>query len=961
MISCKVIIKIKDYFPKTDTIPYENYICLFSYNDYEEQIPFLPDESRTIQHQIRNITSDIRYKVHILDFNDMSLIGMCEMSILYDIMNQITPPNGFTQEQQKKLLIDLKTKRKLFGTIVNIGDIFLNIYSEIYVISRTSMEQKTINRMRKNNNRSTPQCFIKYNFQLNKSDYSPISIKNRSPALTISMDKTKKGKYNSNKNSYNNYINYKNNKEKEKNINNTFNNSIRIKEKYTSAKLQNNNNNLIKEQKRKKTKLDVLEKKKMMTQNNNSENNVKEDFINYSDNKPKKGNALINKRERYFTEQNFNLHYGLKLDNKYAKNKKPLKELGEDEKISEKNDILKDEFINDGQNRESNLYDIDQNNILDYISDKNMLTPNTYNKKEEKYIDKNLSKTVKMNNNKNINSKYIYITKNKVIKMGKKKKKKRIVSDPKENDNDETNRDINNEINASISTNESFLDIDRIILDKGAELRNEFMNQIKQSSLNINIRQQKNLKNFNNKINNLLNKEENNDYINIQKNEFNNNEIIGGSYLNLETPRTGKISQHSSPPIVNNINNILTQENLKNNCMKLFEFYSLLNYKLKQFNEKNGKISQKLLILKELYSSELKKNHIINNKSNLIEYISYFHKSINEQINEKILYLFPKIKKAESSIHQILFDVYYTDDEVIQCKEQENNEEQNKVYLLLTIAKNLINKYGNISQVFKDEFEKKNKLKECLMNYNLIEKDEENKDWVNLEELSNELKTQNKLNNLKENGDSKFKVIKEVDEDKEEENEDELNDNNKNEIISNNGNIEQIKDEGIINDNNFNDEEKLNSIHKNDNFEIDMNLRMNDADYINDEELIEEILIGEFRKKHKNNKHFFEKIGLNEYLYNNIKIKAIIDKDGDIKIIIDENNEDYYLDDFIRLFGEEENENETKEEKDIKNIKNSILTNNNFGKEEKIENDLNENDNFSIDIKNLKEEEKFKI
>ena len=275
MIACNIIIKIKDYFPKTDTIPYENYICLFSYNDYEEQIPFLPDESKTIQHQIRNITSDIKYKVHILDYNDMSLIGMCEMTVLYDILNQITPPNGFTQEQQKKLLIDLKTKRKLFGTIVNIGDIFLNIYSEIYVISKTSMEPKTINRMRKNNNRSTPQCFIKYNFQLDKSDYSPISIKNRSPALTISLDKTKKGKFTSNKHSYNNYINYKINKEKEQNIYNTFNNSIKRNEKYTSAKLQKKNNNIIKDPNRKKNNMDILEKKRMITEKYNSENNEK--------------------------------------------------------------------------------------------------------------------------------------------------------------------------------------------------------------------------------------------------------------------------------------------------------------------------------------------------------------------------------------------------------------------------------------------------------------------------------------------------------------------------------------------------------------------------------------------------------------------------------------------------------------------------------------------------------------
>ena len=189
MITCKITIKIKDYFPKVNTIPYENYICLFTCGVYEGQIPFLPDDTKIIQHQIKNITSDIKYKVHILDYNDMSLIGMCEMTISYKIINQISPPNGFIQEQQKKLLIDLKTKRKLFGTIVNIGDIYLNIYAEVFLISRTSIEQKNLTKKNKNLYQNTPQCYIKYNFQLNKSDYSPKSSKNKSSLINCHSEK----------------------------------------------------------------------------------------------------------------------------------------------------------------------------------------------------------------------------------------------------------------------------------------------------------------------------------------------------------------------------------------------------------------------------------------------------------------------------------------------------------------------------------------------------------------------------------------------------------------------------------------------------------------------------------------------------------------------------------------------------------------------------------------------------
>ena len=284
MITCKLTIKIKDYFPKVDTIPYENYICLFTCGEYEGQIPFLPDDSQIIQHQIKNVTSDIKYKVHVLDYNDMSLIGMCEMTVSYQIINQISPPNGFIQEQQKKLLIDLKTKRKLFGTIVNIGDIYLNIYAEVFLISRANIEQKNINKLRKNLYQNTPQCYIKYNFQLNKSDYSPKSSKNKSSLINSHSEKhtlssnNQQDKFFTNKHSNYNLINYKSNKEnkdKDNDENNkktysSFNNNIKKGFKNYSSRIQQkkySNNNVLKEQNR-KTIMDLLEKKKMMEKKN---------------------------------------------------------------------------------------------------------------------------------------------------------------------------------------------------------------------------------------------------------------------------------------------------------------------------------------------------------------------------------------------------------------------------------------------------------------------------------------------------------------------------------------------------------------------------------------------------------------------------------------------------------------------------------------------------------------------
>ena len=62
MTTCTIIIKIKDYFPKIDTIPYQNFICLFTNGESEGQIPLISKETDVYKHQIKNIITDIKYK-----------------------------------------------------------------------------------------------------------------------------------------------------------------------------------------------------------------------------------------------------------------------------------------------------------------------------------------------------------------------------------------------------------------------------------------------------------------------------------------------------------------------------------------------------------------------------------------------------------------------------------------------------------------------------------------------------------------------------------------------------------------------------------------------------------------------------------------------------------------------------------------------------------------------------------
>ena len=849
MLTCRLTIKIKDYFPKTDSIPYSNYICLFSCGEYQGQIPFLPDESKYLQHQLKNISSDIKYKVIILDFNDMTLIGMCEMSIAYKVLNRIMPNNGFIQEQQKKLIMDTKTKRKLFGTVINSGDIYLKIYAEVSLVSKNNTQQKQKNlKMKKNHPEiNTPKCYIKYNFTLNKNDFSPKSSKNNNKSTMMntgsekhSLNLSKQEKENNaNKYSNNNSINYKKENDKKNSLRNysnynIINNNINFFNKKSEADIYNNKKNI----------MDLLEQKKMMEEivekYNKSDMDekieVEEEYDDEYNN-----NLYINDKDGYMTEQNFSNKF-IKTSNNTFKQGNNLYNIN--------NNLINDDY---------NI-DEDKPNQKFFYYSKNTMSPKDISKKM--YIDEdniNMSKTIKGKNmknpNPNINKNYVYSSKNKMIKMGRVYTKARINDNMKNNNISRKSNDIlyqnyitntntntntnynnyiqidnntyipninNNIINYNSNTNiinspslknsfeeeqdNDYLDIDRIILDKGAELRNEFQTQIRQN-------QSKN--NYHKTINSLSNNDylDQNNYNLIQNNPRNIN-------YNSRTPYVEKISKYSS---TQSLNNYLTQEDVKNNCIKLIEFYSLLNLKLKKIFPKNEEIKQKLIIFKELLSSEIKKQNIIKSNLNKNNYIFNLSKNINETMNEKILSNFPKIKKIENNIYQQLFNVYSTQEELAKFSEFENYDKQTKIFLLLNLARNLVKKYGNISQIYTIKntvnIKKKKKLKKCLQNYSITEKDVNDKDYINLENYKNEIQNRNELSE-----ENKFKVIKEVDEDKEEENDaddeeekihewneqndiKEIGDENRDQIIDD---VDNIDENNNINDNNEIEEEKIN-------------------------------------------------------------------------------------------------------------------------------------------------------
>ena len=734
MSTCSILIKIKDYFPKIDSIPYQNYICLFTNGENEGQIPLISKEDETFQHQIKNVLNDIKYKIHVLDYNDMSLIGMCEMVISYKIISQITPPNGFVQEQQKKLLMDTNTKRKLFGTVLNMGDIYLNIYSEIYLCEtkiNNNINTKLTSNRKKNRVWGTEGA-------KKKLDGSPRTVHKKQIMMQINSDRRALVNIN-NKNGINNldkkqkYKNISSSGKIDKNMTsvtnpiiNSSNNvkpnsSFNYKDLIPSKENKNNiiyNNEINKNNVYKKINNNIKNKNALKNKpNQNPIKNIfdKNNFVNNINEKDKENNLFnYNIYNRYKTESNKNNGFSSnlasltkKLENIDNKKQKPKQNIKHSLINSTSPKMSKDSF-KEGE-------DLPFNNINNNTGNKITTIESLENIdfSGKKYITKTKSK--KNNSQSNITG------------LG------------------------NNTLFSTTSTEQEFNDMDKIILEKGTEIRNDFNTQLKNSkkiSLNYNINN-----------------------INLNSANNTNNKNIDNFDENI----------------------IKMQNEIKNNFIKLIEFYSLLSQKMVKIRDKNFSAYNKNVIYKEKLFTELKKNNALTQKKTFLEAENFMNINNHGTLNEKFLRPMIKMKKLEFKIFQNIFNIFYYEYDILKFKEYENNkkmDENVKIELLLMVFKNLLKNYGNISQVYLSNNTKKTLLKNCFSKYGIEEKS--NGGWDTdgyLGGISQKEKNKkNKIIEKKENKNDmeKFKVIKEVDEEKEEEFDEEEKLNENSERISGN-------------------------------------------------------------------------------------------------------------------------------------------------------------------------------
>ena len=516
-----------------------------------------------------------------------------------------------------------------------------------------------------------------------------------------------------------------------------------------------------------------------------------------------------------------------------------------------------------------------------------------------------------------------------------------------------TNNDVNS--NGIISTEErteqGLSEIDKIILEKGTELRDTFQNQFKMHNSNNN--------NNNQKIDKIY-------Y------DTGDNQLIGGANYTIETPKTNKEFECVNNTLDNkssfcsssqSLPSFFTQEDVKNNYIGLIDLYKLLNQKLSKTIFENNDLNKKYNIYKEYYNTEIKKEEIIKDQNDKYMFNSYINVNIKQLLNDKLLEQLIYIKNVESKLYQDIFSFSYDDYEIIRTKEIERvnklNEER-KVNILLKVIKSIINDCGNVSQIFYNNKTKEELLKKVLEKYNIVEKKEGEENYINLKSLNltsniNYAYKYNKYHNYIDEDDIfENKVIREVDEDKEEEESVYSTSNKKKSnfhfylnLDKDSQNIESIRqnlnnvnmNQEILENNKDDKDDNTENENENDEKENENNSKTpkkddNNNEYTEDKnknddiinsnneeekenntkiEIIKDILINKYSEKYGKNKKFIY-INENKFLFDN-KYNITADLNLNNEVIVEIDNNKYNLEEFYSKYGKDEI-NEIKKEKE---------------------------------------------
>ena len=916
-----VLIKIKDFFPKFEKIPFDNYLCIFTNNEFEGRISLMQYEYQYIKHEIMDINSDIKYKITVTDCNSKKLIGICDYCISYDKINNLNIGTSINFINHLKLFLSQKTKNDLFGNYYNwnSNDIYLTISTEIIKFNKISNNVCKINNLKlenKNNKKNIYICDInKVSKNKKKTNIKQLINKNarKNPFEYI---KIKKINTNTNKNDNIKGANINN----INNINNTNNtNNTNIINRTSNNSKKNNN------------KLEMIYKGEyaspiIFTENDKKNINLNMHNIcvqNYytitSATSPVSVNTIVKKddindkyldKNKIYTKKNFNNKFNkkaivtTKINNDVNKlydfrNNFNRLNTGIKRNITNFNANLKNDIkINSSNTNNNNFYqsNINRNEIIKKYNKKNK----TKDKEKlseyfkTKYRDNEaLINRVKSNesltnihhcfnidkrNAKKYNATNICCIKNyasvdkvknkkvrynKIVKMSNLFRSSTI-DFPKKNPNliKKTKKpyttNLYNYLNSIENLNYNMTSTSFLNKNNYKKRYNfdKFDNFISPKSYTLRD-------NSNNNINKRVYNSINNNF-KAKLKYTNSGEII--NTLSIDEKKNNSISNLNLKIQNNFITNIFKKNNIekeyRNKMTNFLEYYQLLSKKLKKLINVYKYQKTKCILYKEKYINSIQKKDIIYQKMNINNIHNYIHVKINCRINNQIIPKIKKIKEKEINIYENIFNDFINDSDVFSLLKEdliERENENKKLYILLVIIKNLINTYGNITQIYNDDIQKKRELFFLLINNGI--------EINNIDYFCPKVIHINKRDEI--NNKYNFKEIKEEIEEEEEE--------------DNEGDDEQ-KEEKI----------NISIVYKNDN-------------------IIDKILIEDFPIKYKNiTEKKFVKLGSNEYMFNNeIKLFAYY-KDEEVYLQIENDNsydsyKEYSLDEFISKYVKNKN------------------------------------------------------
>ena len=940
-LSLSVKISIKEIFP--EKLKCNNFTCLFTYNNFNRKINLSDlNNQNSINHKVECFNSNIIYNMNIIDSNKNSLIGIGQLFIYFDKIKNLNINDTLTQEEKVKLIIDSKTKRKIFDNVYNNGEIYLYLLTEIKIIDKNiiefenkkifkNAEEKELNR-NKNNlecSNSTPRnykkkgkikstkkereaikrvdTFSNYN-EINIADYlADDSIKNSTPNSLLQKNKSlqKIQKHSINK------INAKKNKNNKdlrhraikscieipsiRHNKTNYNSKLKKEEKENQKNIIPKPNGKMKFQKKKVTILNLIEEKlnpilyKSKEESIVELNELSKDFkntssINFSKSQINKVNANLKKYSSRTLNKNKFINSKEKIQ--YNINKKISNDNEETHYFQKKN---KNNQMKNKINIDGNLNDKNKDN-KDNKDNKSISSLKSEREKEIKThrilssklflnntgrLNTDMNKLkLKNNNNFNLN--------NAILQTEIANRK---LSEQKNNSKIYKNKHILTEI-----------DLEQLIIERGAYIKGNFNNLMKEKNRGT-FSPKLSLK-FKFKEKTVLNTNRNNaenkfDKLTYRYKEINNKKLL-----------TPKGNQKKLISFLNNIskedNSYIEKEEIKKKYVNLIDFYSLLSKKLKKTNKNNIDIAINFETIKEKYNYLQKQKNKLIQKIKTNESKQIINKSVYHNEHKQIANKMINVKLKENSIYQNIFGPQFNEEET-----------QNKIQILimqkkemiLNMIKNIVKFYGNISQIYNNDRDKREKLKSILNKYGIKEK-------VKID--LNYITHIHKENNFED------KIITEVDEDKENEEDEEeikpsLNNinnqinqinqiNNINNINNNYQQYQQINENNIINNNHENKiiikntVEGLNDVYK----EVNPNNNLNNSYDENLNNLIKKILLEEFPVKYKTNLKF-NYLDKNKYSFEN-KIFFGFIKDNDIILKEDNDNNIFTLNEFYQKY-----------------------------------------------------------